>query len=262
MEKIDLTDITFMIPFRCDSQDRLDNLELVIEYLTHHFDTNIMIMESSSQSILANHSCIRNNSLKTVVKYCWIHSDEETFHRTKILNDMLEDVKTKYVANYDTDVLFPVQSYVDALVALKTGKAIVFPYLGKFCEIPRSYIPEIREKMEVSWIDLNTCGVNHPNSVGGAIFFNTEEYKKLGGECEAFKNWGYEDNFRVNLFLRFGYEICRVGSELYHLEHWRGSSSGPNHPDYHNNTMHYYNMANMSREELAIFVYSYNRFKE
>ena len=255
MNKIELKDTTFMIPFRCDSQDRLDNLELVVDYITHHFDTNIIVKESSEISILENCEFIKK------VKYIWEFSDSEIFHRTKILNDMLEDVKTDIVVNYDTDVLFPVQSYLEAQSAIRNGKCIVFPYLGKFYEIPRKHIPEIKEKMEVNWIDLDRCGINHNESVGGAMFLNTAEYKRLGGENVNMISWGGEDNFRVNLFSKFGHEICRVGTSLYHMEHFRSSNSGPNHVHYYNNMQIYYNMMNMSREELFNYINTYNRFK-
>lgn len=266
MDRIDLTDVTFMIPFRCDSQDRLENILLVLEYLTTNFNTTIMILENAQSSILDQNPTIQEikKNYNTIGRfyYTFVQNDSETFHRTKILNDMLEDVDTEYVANYDTDVLFPVHSYVETVEALRRGEVFVFPYHGIFYEVPRRFIPEIKEKMEVSCVNLGQCGVNHPSSVGGAMFLNTNIYKRLGGECEAFVDWGYEDNFRVNLFSKMGYNIVRVGSCLYHIQHWRGKSSGPHHEAYNNNAAQYYNTVNMTSLELMNFVNSYNRFKE
>ncbi len=256
MTKINLLDMTIMIPFRCDSQDRLENLELVIEYLTHHFDTNIIVKEVSEQSMLGNLPWIRK------VKYIYEFSSEEKFHRTKILNDMLEEVITPYVSVYDCDVLFPIQSYVDTLNALRNGEVFVFPYQGPFHEIPRRFIPEVKNRMEVNWIPLDQTGVNHPQSVGGSVFLNTEVYKKLGAENELCIDWGWEDGYRVNLYQKFGYNICRVGTILYHFEHQRGKSSGPSNPFHNHNQNEYYKTVYMSKEDLDSYISTWSRFRK
>ena len=40
-----MKDLTFTIPFRYDSEDRLRNLRTIIAYINKHFDTNIHVME-------------------------------------------------------------------------------------------------------------------------------------------------------------------------------------------------------------------------
>lgn len=256
MSKIDLKDTTFCIPIRIDSNDRLENLELVIEYLTYHFDTNIIVKEVSQTSMLMYHPFIKK------VQYEWEFSDSETFHRTKVLNDMLEMTNTKFWSNYDCDVLFPVQAYIDAVNALRKGSVFVFPYQGPFHEVPRRFIPEVRNKMEVNWIPLSECGLNHPSSVGGAMFHNVEVSKKLGSENENFTGWGWEDNYRINLFQKFGYKIDRVGTVLYHFEHVRGVNSGPSNPYHNHNQNEYYKCFHMSKEVLDHYISTWSRFRK
>ena len=41
--KTDLTDVSFLIALKIDSKDRINNLDITIEYLQHHFDTEIII---------------------------------------------------------------------------------------------------------------------------------------------------------------------------------------------------------------------------
>lgn len=254
--KIDLKDVTFAIPVRIEHENRQENLEMTIDYLTHHFDVNIIVVESSERSILMNHPSMKK------VKYIWQFDSSEIFHRTKILNDMLEMTETKIWVNYDCDVLFPVQSYVDAANEIRSGKVFVFPYQGPFHEVPRKFLPEIREKMDVSWIDLNQCGLNHPKSVGGAMFMDSEVYRKLGGENQQQNSWGWEDNYRINLFQKFGYSIDRVGTVLYHIEHYRGQNSGPSNPYHNQNMMEFYKCSNMSKEDLDRYISTWSRFRK
>ena len=44
----ELSDVTFLIPTRLDSIDRLVNLKATIEFILEHFDTNIYILEADS----------------------------------------------------------------------------------------------------------------------------------------------------------------------------------------------------------------------
>ena len=52
LDKINLKEVTFTIPVRTDSQDRLDNLNLITSYISYHFDTNILIGEESFEPTL------------------------------------------------------------------------------------------------------------------------------------------------------------------------------------------------------------------
>ena len=60
--KIDLKDCTFAIPVRIDSNDRMENLQLILMYLTHHFDTNIIVIENDKESKLENLTVLKYNS--------------------------------------------------------------------------------------------------------------------------------------------------------------------------------------------------------
>ena len=47
--KYDLKDITFTIPVRIDTPDRLYNINYTVEYLLRNFDTNIIIYENGPE---------------------------------------------------------------------------------------------------------------------------------------------------------------------------------------------------------------------
>jgi hypothetical protein len=49
MERFILNDMTFIMPVRFDSIIRLENALVVVNYLYKHFETNIFVLEASSQ---------------------------------------------------------------------------------------------------------------------------------------------------------------------------------------------------------------------
>ena len=46
--KIDLTNVTFMIPVRVDSLVRLENLILTVRFLSQHFSCHIIVLEADA----------------------------------------------------------------------------------------------------------------------------------------------------------------------------------------------------------------------
>ena len=46
IQRIDLQDVTFIIPVRIDSEDRLENLHVVTRYLVKHFHSHILVIEA------------------------------------------------------------------------------------------------------------------------------------------------------------------------------------------------------------------------
>lgn len=253
MNKTDLSDVTFTIPVRRDSKDREENLDLQIRYLKHHFDCQIIIGEESSVDYFRKTDPPIANGLADQI--IWTESYSQSFHRTKMLNDLARLAQTPFVVNLDTDVFFPVSAYARAVETLRNGSFdFCFPYLGKFMEVPRSYYPDIMNTMDLSIVDLAKCGVNHPNSVGGAIFLNKQKYFEAGGENEKFISWGAEDNERIARWQKLGYRVGRVGDILYHISHFRTQNSDPSNPFFGANTQEYARIVGMSKDELLKYV--------
>ncbi|HVS33627.1 MAG TPA: Stf0 family sulfotransferase, partial [Thermoanaerobaculia bacterium] len=130
--KLDLDDVTFLIPVHPDSTHRERNLRLTIAYLSKHFSTRIVVGEQG-ESPMAN--ALRD--LMSGFEAFSLASTGPRFHRTLLLNRMLEFVGTPFVANYDCDVLFPLRQYVNAVSMLRAGEAdFVFPYDGRCYDVP------------------------------------------------------------------------------------------------------------------------------
>ena len=223
---INLKHVTFIIPIKIDSQDRLRNYRIIIDYLTKEFDTNIIVGESdqiSHKELLDIHPSI---------EYHFIHNESELFHRTRILNYMTKISKTNIICNYDTDVIFPTQQYLDAIQLVEDGKTLVFPYGGKFLDVPTTLFDKLIEKDFINIGELEVC---HPNSLGGAFFFDKEKYGSIGWENENFISWGWEDNERIVRLTKMGHQWGRTNGVLYHLNHERTLNCVPGNPMSRNN---------------------------
>ena len=243
----DLKDVTFIIPIKIDSYDRLNNYNIIINHLTSLFDTNIIVCESDTESHEDKLKIHKN------IEYVFHKSDGKTFHRTMILNLMTKMSKTNIVCNYDTDVIFPEQQYINAVKKIKDGNTLVFPYGGQFMNVPKKFFDIIKENR---FYDLheNELELSHPSSVGGAFFFDKEKYTVTGLENENFISWGFEDNERIVRLTKLGHRVARVPGMLFHLDHERTVNSAPNHPFYTHNMNEFSKINTMSRNNLETYI--------
>lgn len=214
---IDLKDTTFNIPLRFDSKERQENVELVIDYLNTFFKTQVTICEESVQprfEYLKKKGC----------RYVYVQSNSPVLHRTKCLNLLTDISSTPIICNCDSDVLFKVDQYVDAVENIRKNSFDgCFPYGGKFYDTPRKFIPLIRESLSLDAVQEKNCRLLNSRSLGGAIFWRKQAFIEGGMENEKFLGWGYEDNELILRFKRLGYRIGRTEGDLFHLHHPRRS---------------------------------------
>ena len=130
--KHDLKDVTFIIPLQIETDDRLRNIILTTSFLLNTFDTNVIIKEVDEEPIFQQWAL---PAIKRIVgdtsglNYIFEkhNRNDDAFHRTKVLNDMVLLADTKIVVNYDSDIILPVSSYLEAVEKLKTCD-VVYPY--------------------------------------------------------------------------------------------------------------------------------------
>lgn len=208
---LDLKDVTFTIPFRYDSPERLRNLRTVIAYLNKYFDTNIIVCEEAAE---------RKFTDVGKFEYMFIQSNNPFMHRTRCLNLMAKKATTPFIVNYDTDVLLPIRQYVESVFTLRKNTFdMIYPYEGRFVNFIPPFLDQIVEKISLDGITEQNGHLIHPNSVGGAIFWNKNKFIECGMESEVFFGWGFEDNFRYVVANRLGMRVHRVPGILYHLNH-------------------------------------------
>ena len=243
---LDLKQTTFLIPVKIEHEDRANNLKIVVDYLSNALDTNIIIHEQDSDAVRDILKDYRFGYMKT-------EREDGMIHRTKQLNDMTKKATTPVVVNYDADVLCYPEIYKQAQEVILQNRAdVVYPYNGKFYDVPRKYHDVIFERKTLGHIEpiQNNGDLLHPNSVGGAIFLNRQKYMDVGMENQNFMSWGFEDNERLFRFKKLGCRIARIGGALFHLTHTRTTNSVPEHPFYKHNEQEFYRIVRMHKQQL------------
>jgi hypothetical protein len=221
MEKINFKDVTFLIPVRIDCPERMENLQLTVQFILTWFNTHIMILEADDREQIH----ISDGITKLFVK-----DQDPVFHRTRYLNQMTKSVLTPFLAVWDADVIGIPAQIEGGLTLLREKKAdMVFPYNKYFYAVPE-FIKQlyINKKCQPEFLDKTKEYMHHMHgdwSVGGAFIVNRVSYIEAGMENEHFYGWGPEDSERYVRWDTLGYSISRIEGPLFHLSHPRGFTS-------------------------------------
>jgi len=254
--KIDLTDATFIIPIRIESDDRLRNVITSVAFLLENFDTNIIIKEVDSRSVFKEDAIpILEDILDEPVEvnHIFEYSEEPLFHRQKVLNEMIMVASTKIVVNYDCDVILPINSYVLAYNGIKDNVYdVVYPYgsgmYQKQVKADDSIVSQFLQTSNYGYLD--EVSNIHTSDFGWAQFFNRDVYIQGGMENENFRAYAPEDKERFYRFTTLGYNVGRIKDFVYHLEHARGENSWFSNPHIKSNMDEWENLGNMNKEQL------------
>src|SRR5690554_6264042 len=98
MEKLDLKDVTFIIPLRIDTIDRLENTLVIVDFLLENFATRVEILEASGRD-----TGILRRMLPREVNYYFKEDFDNVFHRTKYINELSNWCETQFISLWDTD---------------------------------------------------------------------------------------------------------------------------------------------------------------
>jgi len=247
--KRDLSDITFIIPFHFDSEERLANAMYIINFLDSNFKTKILLLEAGTNRSFPSDIPCEYEMLDDATGFHY-HGAVKIFFRTRVLNYGIKKSTTRFVAIYDTDVFFNVQQYTKSAEILRSAEApvLLYPYDGKWLELNRSFLSDgvIRPK--------TSYGVG---SLGGACFLDREKYKELGMESERIIGWGYDDVYRHHIMVKLGLKVCRVPGDLYHLEHPRGINSGTGNPLWRPGEDEFKRIKEMTPDEFMEYIKTY-----
>ena len=289
--KHDLKDVTFIIPLQIETDDRLRNIILTTSFLLNTFDTNVIVKEVDEEPIFQQWAL---PAIKRIVgdtsglNYIFEkHSrNDDAFHRTKVLNEMVLLADTKIVVNYDSDIILPVSSYLEAVEKLKTCD-VVYPY--RFGERGERKVrldtqfdnkpaidnfeqhPEIKAYLESGYDENALEGkyFYYPHQQGegwaeyGMVqFFNKQVYLDGYLENENFIAYAPEDVERHHRWSVLGYDIQRVDNYAYHFEHKRTPNSWFNNPFMQKNNQLWEYLKNLSKEQVIEYYENQEYVKE
>lgn len=239
---IDLKNTTFIIPIKIEHDDRYRNAKVVLNYINSNFKTNVFIHETArGESKLDFLSDLGNLNIK-LWKFDEADYDQPIpFHRTKYLNIMLDSVETPVTINYDIDVILDPSNYKECEEMITSGVAdVIFPYEngnGQFMvEMGFDYEGFANSNYDINFLNSSNSKTAAPAECGHCIFFNTDVYKKRGGENENFISYGPEDKERMYRFQKLeNIVVWREGKHVFHFEHHRGNDSWVTNPYFQHN---------------------------
>lgn len=232
---IDLKNCTFIIPIRIESEDRMRNIVTVLAYLLKNFDTKVIVKEVDVESVyedqvLPQIEDFLGDNINNLT-HVFEKSDDPVFYRMKILNEMIDMADTNVIANYDCDVLFKKETYVESVKMILDGFDLVYPYgFGNYQKqvfIDDDGVSEfINEDFDFEVLDKKSR--MYDAQYGHVQFVNRKSYILAGMENENFRGSSPEDKERFYRFDKMGYSVGRIDDIVYHLEHSRGANSWPN----------------------------------
>ena len=127
-EKVSYFDLTILIPVRIDSSYRKWNLLSVLNFYKNLTGISFIVLEADSTQKITNEINGINN-----INYLYIKDDNEIFHRTHYINEMLTQVETKYAAIWDTDAIAPYKQLHNALEILRNNAKFIISY--PYCRV-------------------------------------------------------------------------------------------------------------------------------
>jgi predicted glycosyltransferase involved in capsule biosynthesis len=233
-------DLTFLIPTRIETEDRLRNIISSVSYLLKHIPAKVIVKEVS------NHPTFQFRAIPEIRKYVdtsnltyfYEESSEPWFCKSKVLNDLIAASNTKVVANYDVDCILPLSSYHQAYDAINNDHAdVVYPYGCGIYQWKAEYDFQIYEEF-VNTLDTSTLDKRKSlsnSTIGWTQFINRQVYIDSFMMNENFISWGCEDDEFYYRMSVLGNRIARIDNYVYHLEHSRTNNSWFSNPNFNNN---------------------------
>jgi hypothetical protein len=235
-----MMDLTFLIPTRIETEDRLRNIISSVSYLLRHIPAKVLVKEVSHHQTFKFRAIpeIRKYADTSNLEYLFEESNESLFCKSKVLNDLIIASNTKVVANYDADCILPISSYYQAYEAIIGDQAdVIYPYGCGIYQWRAEYNPDIYEEfvntLDTSILDKRKILSN--STIGWTQFVNRQKYIDSFMMNENFVSWGCEDDEFYYRMSVLGNRIGRVENYVYHLEHSRTHNSWFSNPNFNNN---------------------------
>jgi len=223
-------EISFILPIRLDSIQRLENLVATADFLLGGISAKILVIESDQY-----YNQVLSGLMDKSISYYFIEDNDPIFFRTHYINLLVKGIESPFIGIWDTDVICPKDQLTKAIDILEKDEAdFVYPYDKLFLDTSEILRRLFLKNGDISFLLKNTKKMKEmypPNPLGGAFLANMKAYRESGFENENFYGWGLEDGERYHRWEKLGYRIKRVPGPLFHLSHGRGINSTFHDPD-------------------------------
>ena len=225
-----MDDLSFIIPIRVDSEDRINNCLAIVRFITTHFPgAEIQLIEQDTVTKTA----------QVIAAYPMVRHDFELnaarFNKARAVNKGVLNTARALICMCDSDILLHPDAIHRACTILRKKRGrIVIPHNRIFMDISGTMKSEM-----VAGYDLDRYGrirrfsdVPRRSDVtardcNGGIFLAERETLLLGGGLNAkMVSYGWEDTEFIRRFDRLGYYTTMLPAyNLVHLDHHRGADS-------------------------------------
>ena len=241
-----LQNVAFILHFRRDSEDRLNNLLTTLKYLRESF--------SECEIVIINDDVTPDACLKDITEKFSTHTlfceNSDHFKKSYCFNSAVDHVKEKLKSNiycfWDVDVLVDPKHVVDAYEKLRRGiYDHCYPYNGVFVDIEKVNFNHIIPTPDFYWLYKSYKGkaiglsLASNQSPGGCTMITLEAFDKINGFDNSFVGWGFEDTD----FMARSKKINKVGRVMdedaicWHMHH--DNAIRTENPHYINNLQTY-----------------------
>ena len=244
-----LDDVTFVIPVRIESADRLANVLALTRQLVATYDCRVLI------------GCEQPDALRSVVSdsvdvVAVEGNPDDPFHTNRLLNELSRLVETPLRVHCDVDSLVPIDQMLEALRRVRTGSAdMVLPYLFGI-GVP------VSERDAFARGDIRIERLVRPRPMVGipaglCQVWTGSAFRRFGMENEYLIGWAPEDLERVERLDILGARVERVMGPIFHMDH--ATVAGRDHSSvYHAlSQAERERVADMSRAELETEIRSW-----
>lgn len=251
-------DLTFLIPTRIESEDRLRNIISSVSYLLRHIPAKVIVKEVSDRETFKFRAIpeIRKHANIDNLTYLFEENRDPLFCKSKVLNDLIVASNTKVVANYDADCILPITSYHQAYNSINDDYVdIVYPYGCGIYQWRTEYNMDIYsdfvDSLDTSVLDKNKTLSN--STIGWTQFINRQKYIDCYMMNENFVSWGCEDDEFYYRMSILGNRIARIDNYVYHLEHSRTHNSWFSNPNFNNNWQLWNTLKKFDKDQLISY---------
>lgn len=209
--------VTFTIPVRIDSPDRLANLLAVVRLLRSSYPSRIVVG--------GEHPAQLRSILPSTVEVVEVPNDEALpFHHTRATNTMARMATTPALINIETDIVIPplqLRAAVEAVLRDEADHVLPFDHA---VDVRREERTSFARGPVTAMLADGRTRWSWP-VIGGCVVWRRAAFQRVGMENEHLIAWGLDDDERMARSQALGVRHLRVPGPLFHLQHERGPDS-------------------------------------
>jgi predicted glycosyltransferase involved in capsule biosynthesis len=247
--KYNLTETSFIIHFRRDSDDRIFNLKCILNYFNTYIDYKELFIINDDSELDHELENLQKKYPKISIGF---FKNDDIYQRTLCFNKIATIATGKVLCFYDTDVLVKPECLQHAQKLILNGSLDhVYPYNGLFVDVKKEHRELLVDfnfsKLESLLLerhigyDNEYMTVAHDHSVGGINMLSKIAFNRIEGYNTNFIGWGCED---VDIYTKSGFKnkvagISSPDAICWHIHH--DNTIRTEHKYYQNNLNLLYN---------------------